>query len=1294
MGNFSENFNFQKMIGKSESMQEVYEIIKKVAPTNANVLIEGESGTGKELAAESIHFNSLRKNLQMIPVNCSEFAESLLESELFGHEKGAFTGAESMRKGPFEIADKGTLFIDEIGELTIPLQVKLLRVLQERTIKRVGGTKLIPVDFRLISATNKKLESEVKNGTFREDLFYRVNGVRIRLPSLNERKDDIPLLIKHFIDKNIQDVSIATKVKGISPEAVGILCNYEWTGNVRELENTIQRLVIFCDGENITPSDLSRAGGQNLSSIQNFDRTAEGGGMEETDSELHRKFDLFFNEVIKNENLINLSRDRIKDFFKEKCKEAEIEWPHSVYRLGQKAIRSYNKNRADFLNRYEPEKIFSPFFYNESFKSYKKGVVILQREFHELARDKLEIHDETKKTQKKTSEIQIDELTISNAFKIFKKIDTIEPKDIFGIRAKKYRDYYFHRKIDDVIFETFRSHNILLKGKALAGKTRAIYQLLQKKSSEDPSILILIPEPGNLNPNSLSHIKKKFPSVVVVLDDIDQYFIESKAKAANIFIEELILNGCKILATCKNGPEFKQFYHNSTTGVKDVFKNLEIPTLSDDEFKEVVLYLNSDENDPEYDGNIGSLILPINLMRERYENLKDSKDDVDKIAINLLKSLKALNYSSNFHSKRTFEIYKLKEFCLGIHIGKHARPGGYEGNLMQAKMLEALKITEEGKIQFFTDNADAALQRIETDNFNLNFIIKKNNLVEVEEVYLDKIVQYKPYEIIADINKLYNKPEQHLRGFYVKPDFYNDSIKNCSDYKAALRLFEKMCKNGIKPNSETYVLLMRKAINYEDVLKWFNRAKKEEILSVSIFGEIIKKTVNKIAVIKFIKQMIETRTSLFDFDQALNWILVILMQKKDISILYILNLFVQNQIKLSSKHYSNFLSKTETFDQAKAIFDSIPEDVMLDVGLYANLMKKTETYDQAEKVLNLIPKRIVSDAHFFKILMEKAKEYDQAEKVLNLIPKHFILDVGLYYCLMEQAKKFDQAEKVLDLIPKHFILDVGLYYTFMKKAETYDQAKKVLDLTPKHLILDAALYYFLMQKAETYDQAKKVLDLTPKHLILDAALYYFLMQKAEIYDQAKEVFDLIPEHFILDAALYNSLMQKAETYDQAKEVFDLIPEHFILDAALYNSLMQKAETYDQAKEVFDSIPKHFILDVSLYNKLMQKAETYDQANEVIDFGIHNHLENIFSDWEFVLSLNSQSNKLLIENYWERIQRYQSCFKKVAINLILKSNLSENIREKNSFLIIKQLYDLSEKFFFKEFRETIQESIMK
>ncbi|MBF0232697.1 MAG: sigma-54-dependent Fis family transcriptional regulator [Desulfamplus sp.] len=279
-------YNFCNIIGKSQPMQDLYNIIKKVAPSGANILIEGESGTGKELVAKSIHYNSTRKNGPLISVNCSAFSESLLESELFGHEKGAFTGASAMRKGRFELSDQGSLFIDEVGELPMNIQVKLLRVLQERSIERVGGTLPIKVDFRLITATNRNLEEEVKKGNFREDLYYRLNVVRAVMPALRDRKGDIPLLINHFIQKysherKSADTSLC-QLEGVRPDAARLLFDYTWPGNVRELENLIERAVILSTGKLVTPDDLPPQIRKGIGTQLNLEGIPENAGLNET----------------------------------------------------------------------------------------------------------------------------------------------------------------------------------------------------------------------------------------------------------------------------------------------------------------------------------------------------------------------------------------------------------------------------------------------------------------------------------------------------------------------------------------------------------------------------------------------------------------------------------------------------------------------------------------------------------------------------------------------------------------------------------------------------------------------------------------------------------------------------------------------------------------------------------------------------------------------------------------------------------------------------------------------------
>lgn len=242
------------MVGESQEMRDVLQFISKVAPTDSTVLLSGESGTGKELVARAIHQNSKRATKPFMAVNCAALAESLLESELFGHEKGSFTGALGLKKGRLEIADGGTVFLDEIGELSLALQVKLLRVLQERDFERVGGTRSIKVDIRLISATNRNLEDAVAGGTFRQDLYYRLNVVSLEMPRLRERQEDIPLLAHYFAAKYAEKCN--RRITGISAEAQARLLGYDWPGNIRELENAIERAVVLGTTDHILLEDL------------------------------------------------------------------------------------------------------------------------------------------------------------------------------------------------------------------------------------------------------------------------------------------------------------------------------------------------------------------------------------------------------------------------------------------------------------------------------------------------------------------------------------------------------------------------------------------------------------------------------------------------------------------------------------------------------------------------------------------------------------------------------------------------------------------------------------------------------------------------------------------------------------------------------------------------------------------------------------------------------------------------------------------------------------------------------
>jgi two-component system response regulator PilR (NtrC family) len=270
------NFDFENIIGKSPAIKKIYEMIQTVAETDTTVLITGKSGTGKELVARALHYNSKRRGKPLIAINCGTITENLIESELFGHKRGAFTGAISDKEGLVKAADGGTLFLDEISELPLQLQVKLLRVLQEKEYTPVGSTAAISVNVRFISTTNRDLKEEVTAGRFREDLYYRLNIVEINLPSLKDREEDIPLLADHFLSKYRAEMN--KNVKGIEPEAMRALMAYEWKGEIRELENILERAVIFCKNDFITIKDLpqvfnSKAGTTDFSKMGSLEES-------------------------------------------------------------------------------------------------------------------------------------------------------------------------------------------------------------------------------------------------------------------------------------------------------------------------------------------------------------------------------------------------------------------------------------------------------------------------------------------------------------------------------------------------------------------------------------------------------------------------------------------------------------------------------------------------------------------------------------------------------------------------------------------------------------------------------------------------------------------------------------------------------------------------------------------------------------------------------------------------------------------------------------------------------------
>jgi len=296
--------NEYEMIGSASVMAVLREQIMRVAPTTASVLVTGENGTGKELAARSIHYYSLRRDRPFVAINCAAIPEELIESELFGHEKGAFTGAVSQKKGKFDLADGGTLFLDEIGDMSLRTQAKVLRIIQERCFDRVGGTKQVSVDVRIIAATNKKLDDEISQGRFREDLYYRLNVVPFQVPALRQRREDIPLLVQHFVAQFYRREGRESKT--FHPEALRILAGYDWPGNVRELKNIVERILIMTPGRTITAADVPELRGT-PDTIEFFERL-DGASIVGTLREAREGFEREFIIQKLEENDWNISR--------------------------------------------------------------------------------------------------------------------------------------------------------------------------------------------------------------------------------------------------------------------------------------------------------------------------------------------------------------------------------------------------------------------------------------------------------------------------------------------------------------------------------------------------------------------------------------------------------------------------------------------------------------------------------------------------------------------------------------------------------------------------------------------------------------------------------------------------------------------------------------------------------------------------------------------------------------------------------------------------------------------------
>jgi two-component system NtrC family response regulator/two-component system response regulator HydG len=324
-----ERLHIEGLIGDASELQSVLEVVKRAAPTRATVLVLGESGTGKELVAQAIHGESPRRDKPFVKVACAALTETLLESELFGHERGSFTGAVARKEGRFELADTGTLFLDEIGEISPALQIKLLRVLQHREFERVGGTQTLKVDVRLLAATNRDLAAEVKAGRFREDLFYRLNVVSVTLPPLRRRKGDVPALVAHFIEK--YGTAYGKQIRGLAPGVLELLVSYDWPGNVRELENAVERAVVLCKGSDLTADDLPQSLRGPRAKVRDLSALIPGASLREIEREaIQRSLNMVNGSTSRAARMLGISVRKIQYRLKEYAAESAAHQPEQA----------------------------------------------------------------------------------------------------------------------------------------------------------------------------------------------------------------------------------------------------------------------------------------------------------------------------------------------------------------------------------------------------------------------------------------------------------------------------------------------------------------------------------------------------------------------------------------------------------------------------------------------------------------------------------------------------------------------------------------------------------------------------------------------------------------------------------------------------------------------------------------------------------------------------------------------------------------------------------------------------
>ena len=799
---------------------------------------------------------------------------------------------------------------------------------------------------------------------------------------------------------------------------------------------------------------------------------------------------------------------------------------------------------------------------------------------------------------------------INDNFEVVTLLENYNPVNLFGLRRQFYKEAYEKRMYDDEIYSLFREkQNLLLIGNALAGKTRSLIELLKRIKNESESKILYVPRVKNFPNQKIEIIKDNSISKIVFFDDIDRYY---ELDGVNYLIKTLIEQGCQVIATCKTGPEYKNFKINSSSQIKDIFNIVHIQKkkFSQEELILLAHKLEVNLSESEYDGNIGSLLLPITKMRERYDNLKNENNYVGHIAVNFLKALKGLNFASNFHRKGIFDIGKMKDLCLRLTLGKHAGFNYMSNTKIEDALLKAKRKIDAEKIEKFYKHSDEALKLLSSDIENLNFINLKNNLVEVEEVYLEKIVDYSSIQAYKNINYFYNKNEQTEKGYFVKSMHYNLAIEKCQEYNQARTLFKKMIKNGIRPNQETYLLLIQKAQNKEDVDYWKNKAEEEELLSVDIYLELLKKVDEDEEITLLLDEYCSVVPTLFDSGEnsTTQIVEVILNKESELDTLDLVEHLIDSGLKLNDEVFNKCVSRVNSIQEGKELLMlSHLSGTSLSISFFEKLVKKADSFIEASSILDLIDEYNLEFSVILAAnLIDKTNTYEEALNVFSLARNKGVRpNDDIINKLIRKAEGITNAINLLKIGEKHNISATPTtFYNVIKKSSSFEEGFTVYKLAKsKNVELKYNFFNRWIEKAATFLDVLKIIN-----LIIEND-YNFVsrnlrkaVQIADTYEEVMALNTLIGKNKINTTAAYFTAI--AEKPVEISEIYTLIESvnnrKFKLSRSFYNKVVNKVKSFEDIKNLIDHANKNKVtLSASYFTKLSKKVHSFSELVELI-----------------------------------------------------------------------------------------------